>query len=114
MGSIGLTPYQKVKIKTIKDTRRFNSIGFFVSEFLRTKSESLITFLNIQSPVINTHRSDLDDLLSVKDSEYAFIRRLLIRFIETSKESNNIDVDKLITQVKHFIYINADKYMQRL
>lgn len=114
MGSIGLTPYQKVKIKTIKDTRRFNSIGFFVSEFLRTKSESLITFLNMQSPVIDTHRNDLDDMALVEDSEYAFIKRLLIRFMETREGLNNIDIDKLIAQVKSFLTTNVDKYMPRL
>lgn len=111
MGYIGLTPYQRVKIKTIEYTRRFNFIGFFTSEFLRTKNKSLVSFLNIPSLVIDPHRNDYDDLASVENSEYAFIKRLLNRFKETREDWDNNDLDNLITQVKYFLIINTEIYM---
>lgn len=111
MGSIRLTPYQKVKIRTIKNTRKFNSIGFFISEFLRTKNENLIGFLNMHSAEIGPDRNDFNDLAIVEGSEYAFIKRLLDRFMETNGGWNNTEVEMVITQVKHYLKINVDKYM---
>ncbi len=113
MGSIGLTPYQKVKIKTIKDTRRLNSIGFFTSEFLRTKNDSLTSFLGISSVVVDPNKNNFDDLASVENSEYAFIRRLLNRFVETREGWKNTEIEKLIAQVKSFLNINTEIYMPR-
>ena len=111
MGSFGLTPYQKVKLETIKETRKFNTLGFLTSEFMRTKNESLIDYLTMGSSLID--KNENNDMTLVEGSEFAFIKRLLIKFKETKEDLDYTDVDQLISKVKKSLNVNANRYMPR-
>jgi hypothetical protein len=112
-GYIGLNAYQKVKLETIKETRKINSVGFAVSEFLRYYNCGIINFLNMESSVVDFEKTDFLDMAVVQDSEVAFIRHLLKRFKETDNGWNELDIDGVIHCVQSSLEKNTNKYMPK-
>ena len=114
-GKIGLDPYQKVKISTIKDTKKVNVMGFYISEFLRKRNneEKLTKFLKMESSIVRKENNVFNDLIIVKNSEIIFIKHLMKRFVEINKEWSGLDMDHLVDYVQFFLNINAEKYMPK-
>ena len=112
-GFSGLTMYSKIKLRTIKEIKKINAIGFLTSEFLRAGNIRLVNFLNLQSSVIDTNRSDFEDMAVVTDSEVAFIKHFLSKFIEYRGEIGNVDINGLVEKVKSCLENNINRYFPR-
>ena len=113
MGYMGLNAYQKVKLETIKKTRKINSVGFATSEFLRCYNSGIINFLNMESSVVDSKKTDFLDMVVVQDSEVSFIRHLLKRFKENDNRWYELDIDGVIHCVQSSLENNINKYMPK-
>ena len=110
-GKIGLSPYQKIKIETIKQTRDINSIGFFISEDLRINKRKIIELLNLKSSIVAIDREEFKDLINPQNTEVTFITHLLNSVNKSIFSGSTVDVIEIIQRTQEVLSEKMKKYM---
>ena len=110
-GKIGLNPYQKVKLTTLRETRKINTTGFLISEYLRIYNKRIIDILNIESSIVKNGNGKHKQLINTKDTEIIFVECLLKNFLNLIKKEDTININETVQEIQRKLSKNVEKFM---
>ena len=110
-GKIGLNVYQKVKLATLRETRKINTTGFLISEYMRIHNKKIIEIFNIKSSIVTNENSICKQLINTKDTEILFVECLLENFLNLINKENSININETVQEIQRKLSKNVEKFM---
>ncbi len=112
-GKLGLSLYDRVKVNTIRDLKKYKKFLFDISQYLRSLEErevKILEFIGMTSVLVCKKDQNFGDLIRPENSELYFIRHVLKKFIQLDDRYKDIDIDDVTYEIQTILNDNVSRF----